>query len=114
MAFFQYLCKADEESLLQSFKSRLQSVNLEVSNKFSSHAEIYAESVDSDLNSYSKVKVIISWINKKDRCCEIEIRSDEPSLKRNTHCERITTQLKNIIPPHHNIPEESKLGPISE
>ncbi len=99
MAYFQYLSQIDSDCLLSSFQHLLEEAGLSISEEFSSHAQIFAE--DNNEKSYhSKVKVLISWSDKNLRQCSIEVRSDEPLLKRGTSCERLTSQLRNLIPPH--------------
>tara|TARA_Y100001968_G_scaffold17086_2_gene13585 strand:+ start:1756 stop:2058 length:303 start_codon:yes stop_codon:yes gene_type:complete len=99
MAFYQYLCAASEDCLHKSFNHSLEKVGVKISKEFSSHAQIFAEVKIPNTESISKVKVIISWVDKNIKCCSVEVRSDEPFLKKNTFCKRIANELKNVIPP---------------
>ncbi len=99
MAYFRYLSEIDTDCLLTSFKNSLEQAGLSVSSEFSSHAQIFAEDKHEPVKYQSKVKVLISWTNKSLKECSVEIRSDEPYLKKNTSCEKLAIQLRNIIPP---------------
>ena len=54
-----------------------------------------------------RVKVLISWIDKSVRIFSVEVRSDEPFLKRDTSCERVVNQLRGLIPPKDQLPLRS-------
>ena len=103
MAFFQYLTEVEGDCLFSSFTQGLQNVGLHISKDFSSPAQIFAECKNVDANYKSKVKVFISWSDKSKRECSVEVRSDEPYLNRNTRCERIHIQLRQVIPPKRGI-----------
>ncbi len=109
MAYFQYLSEIESDCLFSSFQKTLEEIGLRVSDEFSSHAQIFAEESISNVNYQAKVKVIISWSNKTLRQCSIEVRSDEPYLKRDTCCERLANQLRTIIPPRN---ESQQLKPL--
>ncbi len=99
MAYFSYLSEIDNDCLLSSLSDSLEQAGLSISKEFSSHAQLFAEESIEKVNYQSKVKVLISWTNKTTRECSIEIRSDEPYLKKDTCCEKLALQLKNLIPP---------------
>lgn len=103
MAYFRYLSEIDNDCLLSSFRHLLEEAGLNVSQEFSSAAQVFAEEVTSANKYNSKVKVLISWSDKSLRHCSIEIRSDEPFLKRNTSCERVASQLRYLIPPKKTV-----------
>ena len=99
MAFFQYLSEVKGDCLFSSFTQGLESAGLHISEDFSSHAQIFAECKNVEANYKSKVNVLISWSDKSKRECSVEIRSDEPYLRRDTRCERVHIQLRKFIPP---------------
>ncbi len=99
MAFFQYLSQVDGHCLFSSFTQVLENAGLDISTDFSSPAQIFAECKNLDDNYKSKVNVLISWSNKSKRECSVEVRSDEPYLRRDTWCEKIHSQLREVIPP---------------
>ncbi|KGG14858.1 MULTISPECIES: hypothetical protein [unclassified Prochlorococcus] len=99
MAFFQYLSEVDGDCLFSSFTQALANVGLDVSNEFSTPAQIFAECKSVDDDYKSKVNVLISWSDKSKRECSIEVRSDEPFLRRDTCCEKVHGQLREVIPP---------------
>ena len=97
MAFFQYLSEVKGDCLFSSFTEVLDNAGLSIS--FSSPAQIFAECKNVDINYKSKVKVLISWSDKSKRECSVEVRSDEPHLRRDTRCEVIHSNLLKVIPP---------------
>tara|TARA_B100001996_G_C18100918_1_gene377302 strand:+ start:96 stop:437 length:342 start_codon:yes stop_codon:yes gene_type:complete len=99
MAYFHYQSETDKDCLLASFKSLLENADLLVSEEFSSDVQVFAESKSEALDYKTKVKVFISWIDKRVRICSVEVRSDEPLLRRNTSCEKVMNQLRDLIPP---------------
>ena len=99
MAYFQYFIEITNDCLISSLQNVLEEVGFKISQEFSSHAQIYAEENACHPGYKSKVNVLISWSNKSKRECSVEIRSDEPSLRRDTRCERINSQLRKVIPP---------------
>ena len=107
MAYFRYLSEIDTDCLLTSFKNSLEDAGLTVLNEFSNHAQIFAEDNLNKINYQSKVKVLISWTNKSIKECSVEIRSDEPYLKKDTCCENLAIQLRSIIPPKDSLREHN-------
>ena len=70
--------------------------NRYLSSRFISSPKI-TKSIDEDYKS--KVNVLISWSDKSKRECTVEVRSDEPYLKKDTRCQKVHTQLRELIPP---------------
>ena len=99
MAYFKYQSEIDTDCLISSFRNTLEQIGLNISNEFSSHAQVFAEENIYNINYKSKVNVLISWSDKSKRECSVEVRSDDPYLRRDTHCERISSQLRKLIPP---------------
>ncbi len=99
MAYFHYLSEVENDCLTGSFKSLLEEAGLQVLNEFSNHSQVFAEKDLRLGKPDSKVKVLISWKDKALRQCSIEIRSDEPHLKKDTSCKRVAHQIRNLIPP---------------
>ncbi len=99
MAYFKYEAESDKDCLLDSFQGLLEEAGLLVSQEFSSDAQVFAESQSDRIDYKTKVKVFISWIDKSMRSCSVEVRSDEPFLRRYTCCENIANQLRALIPP---------------
>ncbi len=104
MAYFQYQSETERDCLLTSFKDLLETAGLIVSEEFSSEVQVFAESKPGQIESKTKVKVFISWVDKNVRTFLVEVRSDEPSLKRDTSCEKVANQLRNLIPPKDLLP----------
>ena len=107
MAYFQYQSETERDCLLTAFKSLLENVGLIVSDEFSNNFQVFAESRSDQIGYKTRVKVLISWIDKSVRTFSVEVRSDEPFLKRDTSCERIVNQLRDLIPPKDLLPLRS-------
>ena len=97
MAFFQYISEVQSDCLFSNFTKVLDNAGLHIS--FNSPAQIFAECKNVDVNYKSKVKVLISWSDKSKRECSVEVRSDEPHLRRDTRCEEFHSYLRTVIPP---------------
>ncbi len=99
MAYFQFLSNVNDDCLFSNFQDLLEEAGLYISEDFSSHAQIFAEEKNNGNKYQSKVKVIISWSDKSKKQCSIEVRSDEPYLKKNTSCEKLASLLQQLISP---------------
>ena len=98
MSYFRYHSQIDTDCLLASFKILLENAGLLVSEEFSTASQLFAEIFEGKTLSSSKVKVLISWADKSSLICLIEVRSDEPHLRKDTFCERVANQLRDLIP----------------
>ena len=98
MSYFRYQSQTDKDCLLTGFKSLLENAGLVVSEEFSTASQLFAEIFEGKTLSSSKVKVLISWADKSSLICLIEVRSDEPHLRKDTFCERVANQLRDLIP----------------
>ena len=107
MAYFQYQSEINEDCSLTSFKSLLENAGLVVSDEFSSDFQLFAESQLLHIDYKTSVKVFISWVDKSVRTFSVEVRSDEPFLKRDTSCEQVFNQLLALIPPKDLLPLRS-------
>tara|TARA_Y100001968_G_C19054262_1_gene570651 strand:- start:175 stop:558 length:384 start_codon:yes stop_codon:yes gene_type:complete len=99
MACFKYQSQVEGNCLLSSFAEVLENAGFYISKDFSNPAQIFAECKNVDASYQSKVNVLISWSDKTKKECSVEVRSDEPFLKRNTRCEMVNGQLRKLIPP---------------
>ena len=99
MAFFQYLSEVEGDCLSNSSTQVLENAGFHISNDFSSPAQIFAECKSTDADYKSKVNVLISWSDKSKRECSVEVRSDEPYLRRDTRCQKVHSQLREVIQP---------------
>ena len=107
MAYFQYQSETEMDCLLTAFKSLLENAGLVVSDEFSTDFQVFAESQPDQINYKTRVKVFISWVDRSIRTFSVEVRSDEPFLKRDTSCERVVNQLRGLIPPKDLLPLSS-------
>ena len=98
MSYFRYQSQIDTDCLLSSFKNLLENAGLLVSEEFSSGVQVFAENQLDQIGCKTKIKVLISWADKSSRICLVEVRSDEPHLIKDTFCERVANQLRDLIP----------------
>ena len=99
MAYFQYQSETERDCLLTAFRGLLENVDLIVSDEFSTDFQVFAQSRPDQIDYKTRVKVFISWVDKSVRIFSVEVRSDEPFLKKDTTCERVVNQLRDLIPP---------------
>ena len=99
MAFIQYSCKADSESLFKSFAPLLENYGMIIPKRFEHSKQLYAEYCDNNDNKLSKVNLLISWVNQTQKHCSIEIWSDEPLAKDKTLCKKVHNEVRQFIKP---------------
>ena len=98
MAFIQYLSQAESESLVNSFVPQLENYGMNIPKKFCFSKQLYAEFNISN-NNFSKVNLLISWVNQTERTCSVEIWSDEPFLKKKTLFRKVHHDIRQLIKP---------------
>ncbi len=98
MSYFRYQSQIDSDCLLTSYKRLLENAGLLVCEEFSSGTQIFAENQLNQIDTKTKVKVLISWADKSSRVSLVEVRSDEPHLRKDTLCEQVANQLLDLIP----------------
>jgi hypothetical protein len=98
MAFIQYFSKAESESLVNSFVSKLENYGMIIPKRFEHSKQLYAEFKNSSINQ-SKVNLLISWVNETQRKCSIEIWSDEPFSQNKTLCRKVHNDISKLIKP---------------
>ena len=100
MAFYTWTSSLSGESLINLFSSILISLGFEVCEEASGDRQLYAVEVSNvGVAKYSKVSVLISWVGSSKSKCQIEVRSAEPMLMKDTKCENIAKALKEFSPP---------------
>ena len=98
MAFIQYLSQAESESLVNSFVHKLESYGMNIPSRFSYSKQLFAEFRIPN-NNFSKVNLLISWVNQTQKTCSIEIWSDEPFSKNETFCRKVHHDICQLIKP---------------
>ncbi|MDC3019585.1 hypothetical protein OAZ97_00710 [Prochlorococcus sp. AH-736-E15] len=101
MAFIQYLTKADSESLVNSFAPLLENYGMIIPKRFEHSKQLYAEFSSNNNRQFSKVNLLISWVNLTQKHCSIEIWSDEPLAKEKTLCKKVHNEVSQFIKPLH-------------
>ena len=98
MAFIQYLSQAESDSLFNSFVPKLENYGMNIPKKFNYSKQLYAEFRIPN-NNFSKVNLLISWVNQTQKTCSVEIWSDEPFLKNKTLCRKVHDDIRQFIKP---------------
>ena len=98
MAFIQYLSQAESESLVDSFVPKLENYGMNIPKRFCYSKQLYAE-FHIPNKKYSKINLLISWLNQTKRTCSVEIWSDEPFLQSKTLCRKVHEDISQLIKP---------------
>ena len=98
MAFIQYLSQAESESLVNSFVPKLENYGMNIPKEFCYSKQLYAE-FKIPTNNFSKVNLLISWVNQTQRTCSVEIWNDEPFLQKKTFCRKVHEDISQLIKP---------------
>ena len=99
MAFIQYFSQAESESLVNSFAHLLENYGMIIPKRFEHSKQLYAEFHNSNNNQFSKVNLLISWVNQTQKQCSIEIWSDEPFARDKTLCRKVHNEISQLIKP---------------
>ena len=102
MAFIQYYSQAESESLVNSFAHLLENYGMIIPKRFEHSKQLYAEFNNSYNNQYSKVNLLISWVNQTQKQCSIEIWSDEPFARDKTLCRKVHNEISQLIKPFYS------------
>ena len=92
MAFIGYVSQAETELLVKSFVHKLENYGINIPNIFSYSKQLFAE-LRIPNNNFSKVNLLISWVNQTQKTCSIEIWSDE------TFCKKVYSDIRQLIKP---------------
>ena len=99
MTFIQYFSKAQSRSLVTSFGPLLEDYGMIMPKRFENSEQLYAEFSNYSNNQISKVNILISWVNKTQKQCSIEIWSDEPFSRDRTLCKKVHNEISQFIKP---------------
>ena len=99
MAFIQYFSEASSESLSDSYVSLLENYGMLIPQSFEHSKQLFAEFKIKNNNNFSKVNLLISWVNQSQKKCSIEIWSDEPFSKEETLCKKVHQDISQLIKP---------------
>ena len=99
MTFIQYFSQAKSESLIESFVPLLENYGMKIPPRFENSKQLYAEFRSIDKSNFSKVNLLISWIDQNKKKCSIEIWSDEPYSKDKTLCRKVHNEISQLIKP---------------
>lgn len=100
MAVYQWITGTAEDSLQTAIIPRLVTTQFRIDDSGTTDVQISALYSPKEIVTYwSGVRMLATWLNFSERTIKIEVRSDEPMLRVNTHCERSARELMRAIPP---------------
>ena len=99
MAFIQYFSKANSDSLVESFVPLLQNYGMMIPKSFEHSKQLFAEFKSKDDIYFSKVNLLISWVDQSQKECSVEIWSDEPFARKETLCKKVHEDITKFITP---------------
>ena len=99
MALFRWIAEGEHNALEERLSSSINALGLEIDQELSNNTGIYAkDSKESRYSAKSRITVAIYPINSSRTEHQIEIRSSELMLSRDTRCEKVALALKSVIP----------------
>ncbi len=106
MALFKYLLPISSDTELKSFNSVIEELGFDIDQSISSEDQLFAKDpATSKVEWESIVSILIARCNKDSCDVFIEVRSSEPTLKKNTRCELKAKELKVAL--EQNVRSES-------
>ena len=100
MAVYEWIIKTDQDDLYDAVAKKLKDTNFKVEKSGTTEMQISAVYTPKEIVRYwSGVRMLATWLNFNARTIKIEVRSDEPMLRANTHCERSAKELMKLLPP---------------
>ena len=99
MALFRYFSQADSDSLSNSYLHLLEECGMQIPENLENSKQLFAEFISHENKSLSTVKVLISWVDLRNKKCSIEVWSDEPMFKKNSLCEKVHNKISELIEP---------------
>lgn len=100
MALFQWITQADRRVLEASLERCLVEFGIEIDCENSTQALVYAsDKAGSNSLRRPRVSVIAAPCNGARDEFAVEVRSDEPMLRRGTRCEQVASALREHVPP---------------
>ena len=95
MALVSWITRVDGDGLLDALADSLQQLGLVVDGSVSTPSQVLAaDAPNCGLPMDQRVTVLASWNCSRSRECQLEVRSSEPQLRRDTRCQQIARQLQ--------------------
>lgn len=102
MAVYQWITKTDKDNLHDAMAKKIKETQFRIEKSGTTEMQISALYTPKEIVRYwSGVRMLASWMNFSARTIKIEVRSDEPTLRANTHCENSAKELKKVFPSIH-------------
>lgn len=97
MALFSWIAHVESDGLLDALSAPLQQLGLVVDGSVSTASQVLAaDHPNCGLPMAKRVTVLASWNCTHSRACQLEVRSSEPQLRRNTRCQQIAERLQQV------------------
>ena len=99
MALFEWHTRLRSDNLERELRQGIESLGLVVDESTTSHAQLFAcDPHDHRIHYAHRVSVIAAWTNQRSGEVKIEVRSQEPMLKKETRCQTLATALQRLFP----------------
>ena len=99
MAVYQWVTKTDKNNLLDAIAKKIEETHFRIEKIGTTEMQVSALYTPKETMRYwSGVRMLASWMNFSAGTIKIEVRSDEPMLRPDTHCERSAKELIKVFP----------------
>ena len=100
MAVFEWITEIKGVDICLALKGPLTSAGFQIDEVGKTDMQLSALCCPEVVSGYwSGVRVIAIWSDQRNMQVKIEVRSDEPTLRRGTHCEQRAKMLMKTLPP---------------
>lgn len=99
MALFEWHTTLQAQDLCSQLRAGITSLGLVIDPLTSNHVQLFAsDPVDTPMRHASRVTVLAAWTNQAQGEVKIEVRSQEPMLRKGTRCETTALALQRLFP----------------
>jgi hypothetical protein len=99
MALFEWHTNLRSDNLQSELRNGIESLGLVVDESATSHAQLFAcDPHDQGIHYAERVSVIAAWTNQRSGEVKIEVRSQEPLLRKQTRCQTLAAALQQLFP----------------
>lgn len=100
MAMYQWITHTDKDELFDAVSERINKSRFRIEKQGTTPVQILAVYTPLEIVRYwSGVRMLATWVDRNAKTIKIEVRSDEPMLRVNTHCEEGAKELMKFFPP---------------
>ena len=97
MTFIQYFSQVESQSIVDNFAPLLKIYGINIPKRFKSSKQLYAENTNTNNDQFSKVNLLISWVNQTQKECSIEIWSNKSSNRNKTIYKKLHNEISKFV-----------------